>query len=171
MPEELIWIAEARKYLGMNEFDNKVELTALFDFVDMKQDGKYPGNADPEDQPWCAQFISAVLAKCGIKPSDQTWWARSYRHWGRSLFGPVYGAVAVVERGPVYGHVGFVVGKTDRSTQSPLWILGGNQDNMVKLSLFPRKRFITFRYPVGFSLPTFLLPVFGQAEEFSEKEI
>ncbi len=173
MPEELIWIAEARKYLAEEEIpgpETNLRLKKLFDLVDGLIDDRYLGGMDEDDIPWCAAFVSGVLESVGIE-SARSWWARSYRHWGRSLFGPVYGAVVVFERGPTSGHVGFVVGKTDRSTHSPLWILGGNQSDAVNVKLFPRSRVLAYRYPVGFSLPTFLLPVFGQAEEFSEKEI
>ena len=171
--KELIWIAEARKYIGEEEISGPVtnpRLKHLFDLVDGLLDKKYLAGMDEDDIPWCAAFVSGILESVGIE-SARSWWARSYRQWGRSLFGPVYGAVVVFERGPTSGHVGFVVGKTDRSAYSPLWVLGGNQSDAVNVKLFPRSRVLAYRYPDDVSLPNFLLPVFGQAEEFSEKEI
>lgn len=54
----------------------------------------------------CAVNVGAELARRGIRPTGSAL-AKSYLRWGRPS-GPVPGAVAVYDRGGIYGHVAIV---------------------------------------------------------------
>ena len=71
--------------------------------------------------------------------------ARSYLRWGAVLDEGRFGAVAVLSRGsdPAAGHVGFLVGETDRHVV----LLGGNQGDAVSVAAFAKTRLLGLRWP------------------------
>lgn len=101
--------------------------------------------ARSDEVPWCAAFVCAMLEKAGFKSTHRAN-AKSYLTFGKELPGPQVGAVAVLNRGtdPASGHVGFIVGFND----STVYLLGGNQSNMVRVSSFQRWRVLQYRWPV-----------------------
>jgi uncharacterized protein (TIGR02594 family) len=101
--------------------------------------------ATSDEVPWCAAFVCAMLEKAGFKSTHRAN-AKSFLTFGKELPGPQVGAVAVLNRGtdPASGHVGFVVGFND----STVYLLGGNQSNMVRVSSFQRWRVLQYRWPV-----------------------
>lgn len=101
--------------------------------------------AGSDEVPWCAAFVCAMLEKAGFKSTRKAN-AKSYLTFGEELPGPKVGAIAVLNRGtdPASGHVGFVVGFNSNS----VYLLGGNQSNMVRVSSFQRWRVLQYRWPV-----------------------
>lgn len=101
--------------------------------------------AGSDEVPWCAAFVCAMLEKAGFKSTHKAN-AKSYLTFGEELPGPKVGAIAVLNRGtdPASGHVGFVVGFNSNS----VYLLGGNQSNMVRVSSFQRWRVLQYRWPV-----------------------
>ncbi len=101
--------------------------------------------ARSDEVPWCAAFVCAMLEKAGFKSTHKAN-AKSYLTFGEELSGPKVGAIAVLNRGtdPASGHVGFVVG----FNSSSVYLLGGNQSNMVRVSSFQRWRVLQYRWPV-----------------------
>lgn len=134
------WIAEARKYIGLKEIAGDQDSPEI---VQMWKDIKRGGIKDDET-PWCAAFVGAMLERAGIK-SSRFESAESYLKWGRWLKDPVYGCIAIFTRDGG-GHVGFVVGQTERGD---LLILGGNQANQVSIASFLLSRAVGFRLPEG----------------------
>jgi len=99
-----------------------------------------------DETPWCATWVSGKLEEAGV-PSTRSAWARSYCAWkgGHRLSGPRFGSVVVFERGPKSGHVGFVVG-FDKD-HGIVWVLGGNQGDMVSIKPFPVSRVLGYFWP------------------------
>jgi hypothetical protein len=60
------------------------------------------------------------------------------------------GSIVVFSRGPKFGHVGFVTGRTKAGN---LAVLGGNQSNQVNVKAFTRDRVLGFRWPEDEALP------------------
>lgn len=104
------------------------------------------GHADLADDSvaWCAAFTGACLERAGLS-STRSLRARSYLDWGHAVGEAAYGAIAVLSRGsdPALGHVGFVVGSTERE----IILLGGNQSNAVTVGAFDRRRLLALRMP------------------------
>jgi uncharacterized protein (TIGR02594 family) len=57
---------------------------------------------------------------------------------------PEVGCIAVFDRGHGMGHVGFYVGEDEKG----IYILGGNQNNSVNISLRDRKSLLGYRWPL-----------------------
>lgn len=98
-----------------------------------------------DETAWCAAFVGSVLRESGL-PYLKTLGARDYLKYGNKITNPKEGAIAVLQRGKPtswQGHVGFVSKWTDKY----VWLVGGNQNNMVNETRFPRDRVLGFRWP------------------------
>ena len=105
-------------------------------------------DGDDSVVPWCAVFVNAMLAKAGVKNSNSGL-ARSFASSSRfeKLTQPCVGCITVISssRGSNSGHVFFYSAENDLFFQA----LGGNQDNGVRLSLFPKSKLVGHYWPKG----------------------
>lgn len=101
-------------------------------------------NPKDEDVPWCSSFANWVVQQAGIRGSGQAN-ARSWLNWGQRLDTPKRGCIVVLSRpgAPQNGHVAFYVGQQG----DKLRLLGGNQENQVKISNYDKSRLLSFRWP------------------------
>lgn len=160
---EPAWLAAARKHIGLREYaGRKHNPTILKWWIAIRA----PFTDD--ETPWCAGFVGGVLESVGIK-SSRSAAARSYLPWGIVLDKPAVACVVVFERPPSKwsGHVGFVVGKDKAGN---LMVLGGNQGNTVSIKPFSKARVLGYRWPAGFPLPKFTLPVLASDGSVSTQE-
>jgi uncharacterized protein (TIGR02594 family) len=108
-----------------------------------------------DGDPWCAIFANAMFASC--KPpitgtrsaSSQSF--RSDKNFVK-LSGPALGAVVVfwrVSPDSGKGHVGFYRGETAES----IYVLGGNEDNMVQIEPMTKRQLIGYWWPASVNLP------------------
>lgn len=135
---ELPWMVTARSLIGEREIKGPKHNSKI---VAMWTSIRSTWFTDDET-PWCAGFIGHCLEVNGIK-STRSAAAASYRNFGVKLDRPAYGCIAV--KGRTGGnHVTFIVG---RDRQGRLLGLGGNQNDMVKISTFPANAFDTFVWP------------------------
>lgn len=123
-------LGAARNYLGLKEYPGARSNPAVEQFFAR---AGYPGLTD--DVPWCAAFVGAVLAECGVQPSGSLM-ARSYLKWGTDV--PTRearpGDVVVFSRGqPPAGHVAFFLSWAG----SRVNVLGGNQGDAVTETSYP----------------------------------
>jgi uncharacterized protein (TIGR02594 family) len=138
MTGEPQWLDEARKDIGLREVPGAetapmiarwlVELGAWW------QD---------DETPWCGVAVAAWMRRCGIDQPKHWYRAKGWLDWGIEVSWPVVGAVVVFSRDGG-GHVGIVAGRDELNR---LWVIGGNQGNEVKLSLFDQKRVVGYRLP------------------------
>lgn len=98
-----------------------------------------------DETPWCGLFVAHCLDAAGLPIPSKGMFARarSWLDWGNA-HPPVLGAVAVFGRAGG-GHVGFVVGQS----RDNLYILGGNQSNMVSIAPIARSRLLGCRWPAS----------------------
>jgi uncharacterized protein (TIGR02594 family) len=98
---------------------------------------------DHDETPWCAAFLNWVLQKCKISTPNKLN-ARSFLDIGHETSTPVLGDIVVLWRidpnGP-YGHVGIFV----RKVGNILYLLGGNEDNTVKIKGYSSDQLLGFR--------------------------
>lgn len=168
MTDEPRWLSRARPELGQSEIigrrghnDAIVGYWREAGIVKRDQTPWDPGN---DETPWCAVFLGAVLARAGIAGTRSAL-ARSYQSWGEEVAtgegayrwaSIPLGAVVVLNRpgaGPRFGHVGLAVAAAERSVQ----LLGGNQDDAVTESWFPKTRIVAVRWPAGEAAGEYLL--------------
>ena len=130
--QELEWIKEAKKHLGLKEIvGTKAQNPTIVQWL--KDMGTFPGAAKSgyfeDETPWCGLFVGhclGVAERFVIKD-----WYRAGA-WADSsvmtkLDKPAYGAIAVKKR-KGGNHVFFIVGKNAKG-QIMGW--GGNQGNQV----------------------------------------
>lgn len=127
-------------HIGLSERQDRKELKDLI-------------GVDPLRTEWCAAFVNAILEINNIpgssSVSDVPLMARSFLKWGEEIHPNdiQYGDVVIFPRGNSEwkGHVGFYAGTF---VQTGEWIiLGGNQNNEVKYSLYyPGKALAVRRY-------------------------
>lgn len=144
-----IWLAEARKYLGLREIQGTRHEPGVVEFF------KDSGNSWVQDDEtaWCGAFVAAVFKRAGlpaVRPPGEKANALRAREWlnvGMPVERPKVGDLVIFWRGSksgAQGHVGFYIGEdTDK-----ILVLGGNQSNQVNISRYAKSRLLGFRRPV-----------------------
>jgi len=115
-----------------------------------KKTGQYYGKVD--ETAWCACFVNWCLKKAG-KAGGPSAKAEHWQNYGKGLDTPVPGAITVLYKQPKPGkpgedsptgfHVAFFV-----SNENGFTLLGGNQDNTVKVKAYPQHSLIAYRWPL-----------------------
>jgi uncharacterized protein (TIGR02594 family) len=86
---------------------------------------------DHDETPWCSAFLNWVCKKCNVETPNKLN-ARSFLDVGAETTEPKLGDIVVFWRialdGP-YGHVGLFI----RKVGNIIYVLGGNEDNTVKI--------------------------------------
>ena len=101
---------------------------------------------DADEVPWCAAFVGAILARCGVTGTGSLL-ARSYEDWGREvrLEDARRGDIVILSRGqPWQGHVAIFEG----TTNNKVYLLGGNQGDQVNVTPYPKSRVVAVRRAV-----------------------
>lgn len=152
---QIPWVKEAAKYIGTKEIRGKRHNNTIINFW------RIIGRPYRTDEvPWCAGYICAMLDAVGID-NPRTESARgllSRKHFIK-LDRAVPGCIVVFWRGRKSGWAGHV-GLVTRITKSGLLVvLGGNQNDMVRESLFGTSKVLGYMWPKGVPLPEFKLDV------------
>jgi len=93
--------------------------------------------------PWCDAFTDWVVMKAGGQPSPGLL-ARAWLNVGEIVLEPKVGDLVIfwrVKPDSIYGHVGFFV----REKNGHIWVLGGNQSDMVKIAAYSKDRLLGYR--------------------------
>lgn len=96
-----------------------------------------------EDVPWCSEAVNVSLLKTGFLITGSAA-ARSFLKWGEETKTPTMGDIAVFWRNPKgsnNGHVGFYINETPTHIR----VLGGNQNNEVNISEYPKTQLLSYR--------------------------
>lgn len=142
--EDLAWIVEARKHIGLREIkgaEHEPQLIAMLE----KMGGFTNENRAwwrDDETPWCGLFVGYCLGKAGRFVIPHWYRARAWAEHPAltKLNHPAYGCLAVFERRGG-GHVGFVVGEDENKN---LMVLGGNQGDAVNVRPFSRERVVAY---------------------------
>lgn len=159
-----IWLATARKYLGLREIPGPKHSPVI---VKWWEAIKAPFRDD--ETSWCGAFIGGVLNEVGLPVVKGAPAARSWLNYGKPISKPVLGCIVVFWRGSKTGwsgHVGFVVG-LDKAGN--LMVLGGNQGDAVNIKPFGKERVLGYRWPAG-DVPTQSLPILRSDGKVSTNE-
>lgn len=98
-----------------------------------------------DETPWCSVFANWVCFMAGMERSYSAA-ARSWLKVGDEVAEPILGDVVVFERGGVdawTGHVAFFVSYSQSGDY--VYVLGGNQNNKVEISMYKASRVLGFR--------------------------
>ena len=100
------------------------------------------GNALSDETPWCSAFMNWICKECGY-PVTRSLAARSWLEIGELVQEPYRGCLVVFwRRSPKswQGHVGLYV----REDEDNIWVIGGNQNNMVKITAYSKTRLLGY---------------------------
>lgn len=137
-PNELPWLAEARKHIGLKEIPGAKNNPVISAWL------KGLGAWWTDDAtPWCGAFAAHCLKAAGRDIPKNWFRAREYETYGLQLTRPAYGCIVTFTR-QGGGHVGFVVGE---DAAGNLLVLGGNQADGVNIAAFPKARATSYRWP------------------------
>lgn len=141
---EPLWLVEARRHLGQREVPGQgsnpwilglwATIPWIWSTVTRKDDTLLP---------WCGAFVRLCLVVAGLTPPKNWFRASEYMAYGANVGYPAVGAIGVIKNGKQW-HVGFVVG---RDHAGNIILLGGNQNDSVKLSAFKPELFKAYRWP------------------------
>lgn len=140
---EPAWVAYARTKLGTHEIAGPEAHPFI---IECLRDVGIRGSLLSDETAWCSAFANRCMKAAGIRGTGSAL-ARSWEHWGVALDKPRSGCIAIFSRppDPNHGHVGFLAGIGPGG--ETLQILGGNEDNAVRVLGYPRVRLIGYRWP------------------------
>lgn len=144
------WYNLATAEIGKREIGNSNDGPEIRRYRQLGQCGA-PGD------PWCAVFVNAMFALCKTPtlPGTKSASSQSFcdnRNFAK-LGGPARGAVVVFWRispNSGKGHVGFYYGETANS----VYVLGGNENNMVRIAPMKKGQLIGYWWPTTVTQPT-----------------
>jgi len=116
---------------------------------------------------WCGSFVAWVMQENKIKPVEKAYRAKEWKNFGNKINEPVYGAIGIKSR-KGGGHVAFIVGKSKDGKK--YFMLGGNQQDKVQISEYPKKVWDTFVFPPNHDATKGELPVHSEKGEKAGRE-
>jgi len=90
-----------------------------------------------DETSWCSAFVNYIAKVMGYQYSGKLD-ARSWLNVGAGVKFPEPGDIAIfwrIAKNDWRGHVGFFI----RETEHYVWVLGGNQSNMVCIKRYPKE--------------------------------
>jgi len=137
-PSKPLHIIYAVNYLGLHEWKDREQLYKVI-------------GVDPVRTEWCAAFINHVLNEADIPGSESVsnapLMARSFLTWGKSTDNPKLGDIVIFKRGNSgwQGHVAIYLDTVKLNNKTYYKILGGNQDDSVNISYYPKELLLASR--------------------------
>lgn len=138
--EEFPWMPIALAELGAREFPGDRDNPRVIEYLHSTSLSAPMNNND--ETHWCSAFVNWCVERSGFEGTDSAW-ARSWLNWGQRITTPRRGCIVVFSRGTVSGHVAFF----ERQTATTVRVLGGNQQDEVNFSSFPKSRVLGYRVP------------------------
>lgn len=133
-------IKTALSQYGIKEIAGKEDNPEVLKYFD---EIGYDGAKLKDETAWCSAFVNWCVKTANLPYSGKLT-ARSWLKVGKQVQEPELGDVVVFWRESPRswkGHVGFFI----RKTKNWIYVLGGNQNNQVKISAYPKKRFLQYR--------------------------
>ena len=153
---EPAWMATAIGEIGVAEYAGMHNANPRI--MEYFRASRYWGTDDTSAiNAWCGSFAAWVFQQNGIQPVRAAFRAREWANFGKTINAPVYGALGIKSRRGG-GHVSFVVGKNEAGDK--LFMLGGNQDDQVKISEYSTNEWTTFVVPTDYDETRGELPVY-----------
>jgi uncharacterized protein (TIGR02594 family) len=134
------WLDIALAERGVKEFTGSADNPRIVEYLSSTTLGP---ERNQDETYWCSAFVNWCIEKAGYEGTDSAW-AKNWLQWGRKLSQPTRGCVVVFSR-DTGGHVGFYMGESGDSIE----VLGGNQNDEVRTSLYPKSRLLGFRLPAS----------------------
>ena len=141
---ELPWLWLAIQELGVSEAPGDLDNPRIIEYHKATSYG-----AKDDEVAWCSAFVNWCMKQAGYQRTGSAA-ARSWLNYGDLLPEPEPGCIAVLWRGnPAswQGHVGFYLLESSADHNS-IYLLGGNQNDAVSVTTYPKDRVLAYRRPV-----------------------
>jgi uncharacterized protein (TIGR02594 family) len=136
-PEDVLRIAESE--IGVFETPGPESTKRILEYHDCTS-----LDASDDETPWCSSFVNWVIRRAGGKGTNSAM-ARSFLKWGVPITDPFPGCIVVLKRGKApSGHVGIF--KYRRSPGGWVHVVGGNQSDQVRVSLYQEADVLGYRW-------------------------
>jgi len=132
----------AKSQLGVTELPGKANNPTIINYIKtVFKESKYWSDSDTA---WCSVFVNWCCQQAVLIGTGSAY-ARSWLGWGIKITHPVEGDLVIFSRGSnkALGHVSFF----QKYTHMGLMVqcLGGNQNNAVRISVYPRWKVLGYR--------------------------
>lgn len=160
------WLKAAWAAEGQKEFPGPASNTWIEKLWLGKPGGRWfwesVGKGDDSKLPWCGAFAAYCMEEAALPFPQHYARAWAWASYGVSLDHPVRGCIVVFgdAGNKLQDHVGLVVGETETGD---LLVLGGNQNDAVRVSKFKRSAAQAYRWPKEAPYPNFYQLVRGDA--------
>lgn len=153
------WMRHAFAELGEKEVPGPKANPRILSYF---KSARFWGTDDSGGQnAWCASFVSWVMEQSNYESPKAAFRARSWASFGRTINQPIFGAIGIKSRRGG-GHVAFVVGQS--ADGKDLFMLGGNQNDEVNISRYPKNAWTSFVVPSNYDCSGDSLPIYwGEA--------
>lgn len=138
----LTWMKIARQEIGQKEIEGVQDNPRIVEYHKATDLGE-----SDDETPWCSSFVNWVFMQCGMKRTKDAM-ARSWLNWGFPMDKPDYGCIVVFWRDNPEGYKGHVGFYTGVDSNGDLLVLGGNQDNQVKIKAYSKNQVLGYRWPI-----------------------
>lgn len=139
------WLDIARGEIGVKEIKGGRHHPRVLEYLaTCEKLGKWGRERD--ETAWCSAFVNWCMEQARYEGTDSAM-ARSWLGWGVELDEWRPGCIVVLSRGPDprFGHAALY---TEHDTENGLpLLLGGNQDDQVKISPYSESRMLSRRWP------------------------
>lgn len=133
------WIAWARQQLGTKEAPGAADNDKIVRWDELTT---LPEECWHDATAWCAVFVNAAFAYCGIK-TPKSAAAADWLKFGTPVVKPQLGDVVVFKWDDGQYHVALVLALEGGQVQ----VIGGNQSNAVTIANYPKTNVMGFRRP------------------------
>ena len=144
--DEPEWIDTAKGEIGVKENPSLDKSNPRIEEYYKAAGFTWAGDDSLGRNAWCGCYVAWVLKSNGLPIVKSSYRAKEWLDYGITLDKPVLGSIGVKSR-VGGGHVGFVVGQSGDGEY--IYLLGGNQDNSVKVSRYSKIGFEAFVFPDG----------------------
>lgn len=149
------WLHYAKTKLGLREVSGAGDNPYI---VDCLREAGLPPEMLHDSTAWCGSFANKCLKVSGHKGPPGP---AAARHWALpckqlvQLEEPVHGCILVFNRppNPKQGHIGFWDAADAHENDWFYNVLGGNEDNSVKIKPYQKNRYIGSFWPADYPLP------------------
>jgi uncharacterized protein (TIGR02594 family) len=134
------WLVLAEKEMGITEIAGARANARIVEYHKCTS-----LQATSDEVAWCSAFVNFIMKMSGNERTNSAA-ARSWLNFGTPIKIPRYGSIVIFWRGSPTsweGHVGFVVAEDHDSVA----VLGGNQSNKVRVSIYKKSEVLGYRWP------------------------
>jgi uncharacterized protein (TIGR02594 family) len=143
--KDLPWMVIAKQEIGQKEIAGEKHNPRIIEYHKYTDLG-----ASKDEISWCSSFVCFCIERAGFKSTKDAW-SKSWLTFGYPLDNPEYGCIVVFWRESINswkGHVGFYHGESDKE----IFVLGGNQNNQVSVTPYPKSQLLGYRWPKDYKI-------------------